>query len=142
MSDDGKALVIHVNEMDRYPDAVYIGGAVPRRRMRASPFANPFRITRPSDLGPGITRHMACLMFRDYLRSSERGRTVLARLPELRGKPLACWCRRSDCSPGAFKPCHGDQIVRLLNDHSDAELRAMAGIAGANASDDDEGGER
>lgn len=28
--------IIHVSEMDQYPDAVYIGRAIPRYRLKAS----------------------------------------------------------------------------------------------------------
>lgn len=121
-----KAFVIHVSEMPRFPGAVYIGRRNNRRRLPESPFANPFRVTEASDLGPGITRHMACLMYRDYLRSSEHGRMVLARLPELRNRPLACWCRRSDASQRAWKECHGDVIASFLKTYTDDELRALA----------------
>lgn len=34
--------------------------------------------------------------------------TILARLPELRGRDLCCWCR-----PG--KPCHADVLLELAN---------------------------
>lgn len=33
---------------------------------------------------------------------------ILARLPELRGKTLACWCK-----PGA--PCHADVLLEIAN---------------------------
>lgn len=111
--------VIHVSEMKNYPDAEYIGRAMPRQRLKASPFANPFRVDDHE-------RHMACLMYRDYLRSSIAGRPLLAQLPALRGKPLACWCRKSDATGRAWQECHGDQILRLLNEHTDDELIAMS----------------
>jgi hypothetical protein len=38
---------------------------------------------------------------------------VLARLPELRGKDLACWCR-----PG--QPCHADVLLELANARSES----------------------
>ncbi|MBX6723654.1 MAG: DUF4326 domain-containing protein, partial [Dactylosporangium sp.] len=33
---------------------------------------------------------------------------LMARLPELRGRVLACWC--------APKPCHGDVLARLADE--------------------------
>ncbi len=63
---------------------VYVG--------RPSPFGNPFR-------GKGAIR-----LFEGYLRSSP---TLLALLPDLRGKRLGCWCKP--------KPCHGDVIARLAD---------------------------
>jgi hypothetical protein len=53
-------------------------------------------------------------------------RHLLAELPELRGKPLACWCRAEDDRLGADNTCHGDVLVGLLAWYSDDELRAMA----------------
>jgi len=37
-----------------------------------------------------------------------RRSALLHRLPELRGKDLACWCR-----PG--EPCHADVLLELAN---------------------------
>lgn len=42
----------------------------------------------------------------------ERRAAILARLPELRGKNLACWCPLD-------KPCHADVLLELAN--GDAE---------------------
>lgn len=129
------AQVIHVREMSRFPNAVYIGRRNNRAHLPASPFASPFAITERSDWGPGISRHAACLMYRDYLLSSVAGRKLLALLPALRGKPLACWCRTSDATGRAWRECHGDQLVRLLDEHTDAELRAMAQVFGVKVAD-------
>lgn len=41
---------------------------------------------------------------------------VLARLPELRGKDLACWCRL--VSADAYVPCHADVLLSLANNVS------------------------
>jgi hypothetical protein len=115
--------IIHVSEMRRFPDCVYIGGRNSRYGLAQSPFHNPFRVTERTE---DVSRHMACLAYRDYLRSSIEGRKVLALLPTLRGKDLACWCRTSDATGTAWQECHGDQILRLLRDHTDAELIAMS----------------
>lgn len=122
----GGGQVIHVSEMKKFPGSIYIGRRNNRYGLAASPFGNPFKITEPSDFGPGVSRHSACLAYRDYLRSSIEGRKVLALLPTLRGRPLACWCRTSNATGRAWKECHGDQILRLLREHTDAELIAMA----------------
>lgn len=102
------ARVVHIN--DHVPGAVYIGCAVPRRGVEGSIWGNPHR------MGNVIT---------DYRRDLVVGRlrSRLARLPELRGKPLACWCRHD----GQTSPsCHGDVLIALLDRYTDAELRAMA----------------
>lgn len=73
----------------------YIGRAMPGRA--ASPFANPFRI------GPDGSREQVIERYRGWLTGQPE---LLARLPELKGKRLGCWCK-----PAA---CHGDVLVELL----------------------------
>ena len=41
--------------------------------------------------------------YRDWIATQPE---LLAALPELRGKDLACWC--------APEPCHGDVLLELL----------------------------
>ena len=48
----------------------------------------------------------ACEKFERYL--VEERPDLVARLPEIRGTTLACWCK-----PG---PCHGDVLVRLADE--------------------------
>lgn len=43
----------------------------------------------------------------DPTLSAQRA-AILKRLPELRGRPLACWCK-----PGT--PCHADVLLELAN---------------------------
>ncbi len=50
---------------------------------------------------------------------------LLARLPALRGKPPACWCRHNGEARTAENACHPDVLLELLGRHNDAELRAM-----------------
>lgn len=113
--------VVHVN--DRVEGAVYIGRAMPRQGLKASPFRNPFR---PRD-GDAIE------LFITYLNDPNRGRPLLAQLPELRGKPLACWCIHHgdpapippDADPDDFR-CHGEVLKFLLDNLTDEELRTAA----------------
>lgn len=87
--------VVHVN---RAPFDVYIGRAVSSKNLPASKWGNPFRVTAE------MPREQAIEQYRAYLlRNSE----LMAALPELRGKVLACWC-----SPRA---CHGDVLLELAN---------------------------
>lgn len=94
-----------------------------RQGLEASPFGNPFR---PRD-GDAIE------LFIQYIGDPERGRPLLAQLPELRDTPLACWCVRNgdpaplplSADPYKFK-CHGEVLKWLLDNHTDAELREMA----------------
>jgi hypothetical protein len=66
---------------------VYIG--------RPGPWGNPYVI------GPDGDRAQVIAAFERYLLGSPE---LLARLPELRGKILGCWC--------APDSCHGDVLAR------------------------------
>ncbi len=65
---------------------------------RPSIWANPFPI------GPGVTRFMAIEKYKEWIKTQPH---LLARLPELRGKTLGCWC--------APKDCHGDVLAELVD---------------------------
>jgi hypothetical protein len=64
---------------------------------RRSRWGNPFRLRREADRAQVIARYRAWLLTQPDL---------LAALPTLRGKALACWC--------APRPCHGDVLVALV----------------------------
>jgi hypothetical protein len=70
---------------------VYIG------RGRGSVWGNPYRIGEDGD------RETVIRKYREYLNSSP---SLMAKLTELKGKTLGCWC--------APKACHGDVLVELL----------------------------
>lgn len=74
----------------REPHDVYIG--------RPSIWGNPFVIGRDG------TRDDVIAKYRGWLMSKPE---LLAQLPALRGKVLACWC--------APLACHGDVLVELAN---------------------------
>ncbi len=69
---------------------VYIG--------RPGTWGNPFRIGRDGGRDEVIARYEAWL---------GRQPALLARLGELRGKRLGCWC--------VPRPCHGDVLARLAD---------------------------
>jgi hypothetical protein len=54
-------------------------------------------------------------------------RHLLADLPELRDKALACWCRHDGEERTHANACHGDVLVELLGRYSDDELRQWGG---------------
>ncbi len=89
---------------------VFMGGW----RLPASPWANPF----PRD--PCVSSEEACRRYETWLRGERPD--LLARLPELRGKTLGCWC-----APG---PCHGDVLIRLLAE-ADAQALPLPPAPGA-----------
>jgi hypothetical protein len=69
---------------------VYIG--------RPSEWGNPFAIGRDGDRAEVIERYERWLL---------ENTTLMAALPQLRGKVLGCWC--------APQACHGDVLVWLAN---------------------------
>ena len=81
---------------------VYIGCAVNRGgwNLPVSPWANPFNTYNSG------TRAEACRRYEYYLRNLRPD--LMARLPELEGKRLGCWC--------APELCHGDVLVNLLEE--------------------------
>lgn len=54
----------------------------------------------------------------DALAGYPRRNEVVRRLPELRGKNLACWCRLVDAD-GNRVPCHADVLLELANREED-----------------------
>ena len=115
MREQPRTRVVHVR--DNVPGAVYIGRAMPRQGLKASPFANPHKI------GPGVSRQTAITRYEEHLVSH---RDLWAELPALRGKALACWCRHDGEAITPDTRCHGDVLANLLNTFSDDELLQMA----------------
>ena len=93
-------------------DAVYVGRASPRRGLAESAFGNPFIEGRHGTRAEVIEKYRSWLLGRQEL---------LLRLPELRGRRLACWC-----SP---LPCHGDVLVELVDADQVLDDLAAAGVA-------------
>ena len=84
-------------------NAISVGDAVRWVRLAKTKWANPFKIDKPGKLRDGtraevIAKHRAWIMKQPEL---------MAALPELRGKDLACWC--------APLPCHADVLLKLAN---------------------------
>lgn len=94
-----KTTAIHVRDMQ--PGDVYIGRAVPRRGLKGSKWANPFRVEEHG-------REHAVELYRAYIVEKIAEDPETYDLSELRGKRLACWCK-----PG--EACHGDVLVELVN---------------------------
>lgn len=105
--------VCHVNE--RISDAVYIGRPVPRRRLPGSIWGNPYSVDVEG-------RSNAVARYCDRILYFQRP-ALLGNLPALRGRPLACWCRRSDQEQPC---CHGDVLLALLDRWDDDQLRQIA----------------
>jgi hypothetical protein len=95
-------------------DAVYVG--------RPTAFGNPFTSGTRRQLvedflfwlqtAPGVDPHDHEFRAPGFETSDESRNArdrLLARLPELRGRDLACWC------PLDGKPCHADVLLDLAN---------------------------
>lgn len=92
------------------------------RVARPGPFGNPFKVADLRELGCGgsdaVLARICVETFRAWLGGadqdwmgpeSEACRTaMLARMPELHGKNLACWCPLGS-------PCHADVLLELAN---------------------------
>lgn len=83
--------VVRVKTFRSSPDQVYIG--------RPSKWGNPFVIGRDG------TREEVVAKYREWIKDQPE---LLAALPELRGKVLACHCK-----PLA---CHGDVLAELADE--------------------------
>lgn len=93
------------------PNTVYVG--------RGSVFGNPF--TSAGRVCAGWSEPMATMlvdMFKEWLAGSDRQwagaasyharANMLAALPRLGGKNLACWCP-------LHQPCHADVLLEIAN---------------------------
>jgi Domain of unknown function (DUF4326) len=90
-----KTRVVHGNKYPLYD--VYIG--------RPSDWGNPFSHLESSVARFKVaTREEAIEKYREWIKTQPQ---LLARLPELKGKILGCWCR-----PLA---CHGDILAEMAD---------------------------
>ena len=90
---------------DGVPDGtIYCGRQHPWRKLKRSQFANPFKLDRNAT---DAERAECIAMYERWLMMQP---ALLAKLPELRGHDLACWC--------APLPCHCDVLLRLANKRS------------------------
>lgn len=92
---------------------------------RPSKWGNPFTVEGAREAGFLNPQKATVEAFRDWLNGDPwacgceedheaRRQTILARLPDLRGKNLACWCRLKD-EKGKPVPCHADVLLELAN---------------------------
>jgi hypothetical protein len=87
-----------VNIKSGEPFDIYIGRRMAHTDLTESIWANPYRIPQDGGRTEVLDKYHAHLLSRPDL---------LARLPELRGKVLACWCKPYNC--------HGDILAELAD---------------------------
>jgi hypothetical protein len=80
-------------------NAVYVG--------RPTFWGNPFPIG-PADTIGHLDHEAAVSLYRTWLLKTRGGISRIARLWELRGKNLVCWCPLDE-------PCHADVLLELSN---------------------------
>jgi hypothetical protein len=86
--------VVHVRKA---PFDVYIGRSI--KEFGESIWHNPFKVES------GCGRKCVIAKYEAYIRSRP---DLIARLGELKGKTLGCWCHP--------KACHGDVLVKLVKE--------------------------
>jgi hypothetical protein len=104
---DMQTRVININSLEHYD--IYIGRQRGQKMwsggyyLPRSPWHNPFKVPKGATLEEILA---ACAKYERYL--VEKRPDLMAQLPDVQGKVLACWCK-----PG---PCHGDVIARLAEE--------------------------
>jgi hypothetical protein len=93
------------------------------RHFRGSPFKNPYSVK-----AYGLDE--ALRLYERHLRNSPE---LLAKLAELEGKTLACWCAGKDGAPDVLTAadpvvCHGQIILKLIEEMKEIE-RQRAPVA-------------
>lgn len=75
--------------------------------LKESKWHNPFKVDEKNK----IDKVLEDFLF--YMKSGGRfgGRNLMEDLYELKGKVLGCWCKKK-----GNEPCHGDVLVKLLNE--------------------------
>lgn len=77
---------------------------------RPTCWGNPWQVGVHGDQATCVRAHADWLAGeRDDAPDGKPARDVLARIGELRGKDLACWCKLDE-------PCHADTLLRLANE--------------------------
>lgn len=85
--------------------AVYIGRSMPSLGLKASKFANPYRLNDNETRGATIER------YRVYLWKEIRaGRITMQDLLDLEGKDVVCFCKHKTKEVA----CHGDVVLAAV----------------------------
>lgn len=113
MNEKQPPYVCHVN--DNIEDAIYIGRENGRKRLKRSKWANLYKMDKKRD---GHNARFNAINFFNGMVAINYN-NMRDDIGELTGKPLACWCRRSDEERTDDNMCHGDVLVELWKEHND-----------------------
>lgn len=76
---------------------------------RTTRYGNPFKVTEDrNEASVALAFHTWLTVEGCHASIPDRKAALLAAIPELRGKNLACWC-----APG--RACHADVLLELAN---------------------------
>ena len=96
------------NELETDLNFVYVGRAVQWTKWERPFWGNPFTVRQHG--------HEAAVRFsEEWLHGTAEGRRRLARLHELNGKVLGCWCVDWSGAGEPKRPCHAVVLARLVN---------------------------
>lgn len=87
----------------RFPYDVYIGRGPCPKTGKPSPWANPFKLAW---LHTSADREDVVRRYEQFVRQRP---DLIARLSELAGKTLGCWCEEGQI-------CHGHVLIRLVEE--------------------------
>lgn len=104
------------------PELAYIGRAMPNHGLPASPWGNPFKLTKdtPEERTRGVAQYRTHIA--DVLAKGG------AKLDDLHGKTLVCWCKSIE-KPDTI--CHGDVLLELLGQSAPDAAPQQAKLFGA-----------
>ena len=108
-------LVVNLNREQYEASTMLYVGRFHRSKslfLPVSPWANPFKLGEHA-----WTHEELVTKFRAWLLTQPK---LVAELPSLRGKRLACWC--------APQPCHADVIAELANAESWVQALGIKGL--------------
>lgn len=97
--------VVNIRDMKDASTFLYVGRANPRRRLKAHPLANPFKLSPQAD---AAEREQCMRDYRAWLLARPEAEAEIRALGEeatRNGLPLGCWCKP--------EPCHADLLAEL-----------------------------
>ncbi len=94
--------IANIRDIESWENALYIGrkSHFKHETLQKSEWANHFKVSA------SLRRTDAIKQYEKYVKNNKQ---LMSKLHTLNGKNLVCWC--------APKPCHGEVLVKLFNEH-------------------------